>query len=125
VRLARNPYFHQWSPAAQPDGYPDQIVYRIGASTTTAVTAVEHGRADYTLDGPPPERVSQVETRFASQVHLNPNDATIYLVLNTRQAPFNDLRVRRALNYAIDRAVKGHRKMSVDRHRKMSVVDGV
>ena len=26
--LARNPYFHEWSHAARPDGYPNQIVFR-------------------------------------------------------------------------------------------------
>jgi peptide/nickel transport system substrate-binding protein len=107
VRLVRNPYFHQWSRAAQPDGFPDQIVWRIGASTSAALTAVERGRADYTLDGPPPDRMQEVQTRFASQLHTNPNDATIQLRLNTTVAPFNDVRVRRALSFAVDRSKLG------------------
>ena len=32
VTLVRNPYFHEWSHAAQPDGYPDRIVYRLAAN---------------------------------------------------------------------------------------------
>ena len=28
--LTRNPEFHEWSMAAQPDGYPDQIAWRFG-----------------------------------------------------------------------------------------------
>ncbi len=28
LKLVRNPYFHEWSKAAQPDGYPDDIVVR-------------------------------------------------------------------------------------------------
>ena len=36
--LVRNPYFHEWSKAAQPDGYPDEIVFRIGGTPDDAVT---------------------------------------------------------------------------------------
>ena len=32
VTLTRNPYFSQWSFAAQPDGYPDVIAYRLAPS---------------------------------------------------------------------------------------------
>ena len=32
LRLVRNPYFHEWSKAAQPDGYPDEIVVEIGGT---------------------------------------------------------------------------------------------
>jgi peptide/nickel transport system substrate-binding protein len=103
VRLVRNPYFREWSHAARPDGYPDQIVWKIGTSPSAAVTAVEDGRADYDLDAPPPARLGEVRTRFAGQLHPNPNVFTAALLLNTRVAPFNDVRVRRALNYAIDR----------------------
>jgi peptide/nickel transport system substrate-binding protein len=104
VRLARNPYFHEWSRAARPDGYPDQIVWRIGGSVEADVTAVERGTADYTIDPPPPDRLHEVATRFASQLNVNPNPVVDTLALNTRVAPFNDVRVRRALNYAVDRA---------------------
>jgi peptide/nickel transport system substrate-binding protein len=103
VRLVRNPYFREWSHAARPDGYPDQIVWRIGASPSAAVTAVEQDRADYTVDSPPPDRLVEVQTRFAGQLKANPNDITAVLFLNTHTPPFNDLRVRRALNYAVDR----------------------
>jgi YVTN family beta-propeller protein len=102
--FVRNPYFREWSHAAQPDGYPDRIVLRTGASVEAAVTAVEQGRADYTIDPPPPDRLGDIQTRFASQLHTNPNDVTIQMLLNTRVAPFTDVRVRRALNYAVDRA---------------------
>jgi YVTN family beta-propeller protein len=103
VTLVRNHYFHEWSHAARPDGYPDRIVWRIGASPSAEVTAVEQGRADYSLDAPPPDRLGEVQTRFASQLHPNPNDVTAALFLNTRVAPFNDIRVRRALSYAVNR----------------------
>lgn len=42
--------------------------------------------------------------RYASQVHSNPQPATVALFLNTRLPPFNRLDVRRALNFAADRA---------------------
>jgi peptide/nickel transport system substrate-binding protein len=104
VKLVRNPYFHVWSNAARPDGYPDQIVWRIGASPSAEVTAVERGSADYALDPPPADRMSEVQTRYAGQLHVNPNDSTVIMWLNTRVAPFNDISVRRAINYAVDRA---------------------
>jgi peptide/nickel transport system substrate-binding protein len=52
----------------------------------------------------PADRVIELQTRFASQLFVNPAASTDELVLNTRVAPFTDVRVRRALNYAIDRA---------------------
>src|SRR5262249_34951622 len=36
-------------------------------------------------------------------IHLNPAARTVYLALNTKVPPFDDVRVRRALNYAVDR----------------------
>jgi peptide/nickel transport system substrate-binding protein len=104
VTLDRNPYFHEWSHAAQPDGYPDRIVWRIGAGIETAVTAVERGSADYTIDGVPADRLGEAQTRFASQLKVFPNDVTTIMGLNTRVAPFNDVRVRQAISYAVDRA---------------------
>jgi len=105
LRLVRNSSFHEWSQAAQPDGYADAIVWRLGIQPQDAVTAIERGRADWMLDldALPADRRSEVETRFASQLHEQPLLATDYFVLNTKVRPFDDARVRRALNMALNR----------------------
>src|SRR5262249_10339467 len=104
VLFTRNPYFHEWSRAARPDGYPDRIVLMVGAPPSSQLDAVERGRDDYSPDGPRPVRRNEVNARFARQLQVNPDVVLNELVLNTRVAPFNDIRVRRALNYAVDRA---------------------
>jgi peptide/nickel transport system substrate-binding protein len=104
VTLIRNPYFREWSHAAQPDGYPAKIVWRLGASAGAAVSAVERGNADYMLDPPPSDRLGELNTRFASQLRIDPTDETTFMGLNTSVRPFTDVRVRRAISYAIDRA---------------------
>ncbi len=100
--LVRNPLFRQWSGQAQPGGYPDRIVLRLGLSPGQAVKAVEHGRADILLN-PPASQVHELSTRYASLLRTGPLAATIALFLNTRVWPFSSLAARRALNYAIDR----------------------
>jgi peptide/nickel transport system substrate-binding protein len=109
IRLERNPHFREWSQAAQPDGYPDEIAFEIGGTPDEAVNDVIRGKADLFSSSqsqtPPSEgRMAEIKTRYASQVHTNPQPATIALFLNTRLAPFDRLDVRRALNYAADRA---------------------
>jgi YVTN family beta-propeller protein len=101
--LVRNPYFHEWSHAARPDGYPDRIVFQGDVSSEAGITAVEAGAADYMIDGVPPDRMAEAQTRFASRLYVTPNGSTWALILNTRKLPFTDVRVRRAINYAVDR----------------------
>jgi YVTN family beta-propeller protein len=101
--LVRNRRFHAWSEEAQPSGYPDRILFRVVSDEGAALDDVEHGRADIALDGVPPTRLQEVETQYASQVHVTPQPATLYLALNTRIPPFDDAKARRALNYALDK----------------------
>jgi len=103
IRFERNPYFRQWSPAAQPDGYPDAIVWRFPRSHEAVVAAVRSGQADWTYDQIPPQQLRALRIRLPAQVHANPAFIFEYAQLNANKAPFNDVRVRRALNYAIDR----------------------
>lgn len=100
----RNPYFKELSHAAQPAGNPDRIVMRAGAKAADEVRAIEADRADWTADGVPARLMPEVETRFAAQLHSFPNTGTDFLNLNTHLPPFDDVRVRRALNFAVDRA---------------------
>lgn len=105
IRLVRNPRFHEWSPAAQPTGFPDTIVMRFGGSADAHALAVERGKADLASDFAPlsPAVLGAAETRYAGQVKINPLGLTSFIALNTRIRPFNNKRARQALNFAINR----------------------
>jgi ABC-type transport system substrate-binding protein/DNA-binding SARP family transcriptional activator len=103
IRYVRNPRFHEWSPA-QPDGNPDVIVMKFGLSPAQEVREVESGKADWTADSVPGNLLPEVLARYPAQVHSLDATETDFFQINTQIPPFNDPRVRRALNYAIDRA---------------------
>ena len=108
VRLIRNEHFRVWSPDARPDGYPDEIHFHLSDDddVEASLRAVEQGTADWvSLVNPflASERERGVLTRYADRLHSDPSATTLWDFLNTRVPPFNDLRVRRALNYATDR----------------------
>jgi YVTN family beta-propeller protein len=98
--LVRNPHFHEWSHAAQPDGFPDRIVLR-AADLDHGVAAVLRGAAD--VVGVPHAHVHEVETRYPTLVKRHPSRTLGSLFLNTRVPPFDDVRARQAINLAIDR----------------------
>jgi YVTN family beta-propeller protein len=101
--FVRNPFFRVWSQAAKPAGYPDRIVWRLDVKEDAATRAVEKGEADVAYDFVPPALLTEVRTRYASQLHVDPIPGTYFYLLNARVPPFDDVRVRRALNYAVDR----------------------
>jgi peptide/nickel transport system substrate-binding protein len=104
IRYVRNPYFREWSHAAQPDGNPDEIVMRYGLTPAQEARAVEQGTADWTADGIPAALQAEVLARYRAQLHQLEAAETDFFRLNTTLPPFNDLSVRQALNLAIDRA---------------------
>ena len=104
LTLVRNPYFRQWSYAAQPPGYPDVIRIEQMADPRQQQSAVAAGRADLvdiSFNGLP---YRPLAIRYPTRVHSGLKLITSYLFLNTRQPPFTSLKARQALNYAIDRA---------------------
>jgi peptide/nickel transport system substrate-binding protein len=106
VLLTRNPRFREWSAAAQPDGFPDRVLLRLNLSGPLAAGAVASGAADFMAN------IGQIPGRYATyfivhhrgQVRVNPQMETSFMFLNVRAPPFNDIRVRRAVNLALDRA---------------------
>jgi peptide/nickel transport system substrate-binding protein len=105
LTLARNPHFRVRQ--GRPDGFPDEIEFRLVGSA--GVSAVERGRVDVTaasLDHTPEDidALEDFKARNASQFHVHAEQATVLLFLNTTHPPFDDVRVRRAVNYAVDRA---------------------
>ena len=104
VRFVRNTFFREWSHAAQPGGNPDSIVWQTVPTAQAAMTAIEQGRADWFFGQLPAAQYRQLQLTDPAQLHSNPTFAVEFVPFNTNLPPFNDLRVRQALNYAIDRA---------------------
>jgi peptide/nickel transport system substrate-binding protein len=54
---------------------------------------------------PPPDRIAEIEKKYeGTQFRSEPTISNFYFWMNTQKPPFDDLRVRRAVNYAIDPA---------------------
>ena len=104
VTLVRNPYFRQWSYAAQPAGYPDVIRFEQMTDPQQRQSAVAAGRADLVDLGANGQPSRPLAVQYPTRVHSGLKLFTAYLFLNTRQPPFTSLKARQAINYAIDRA---------------------
>ena len=103
LKIVRNPHFKEWSKDAQPDGYPDEVVMDFGLTDEAEVTAVANGQADWAYDQPPADRLAELGTKYAKQVHVTPLTAMWYAPLNVNIPPFNNEKARQAVAYAVDR----------------------
>jgi ABC-type transport system substrate-binding protein/sugar lactone lactonase YvrE len=104
VELVRNPRFHPWSAAAQPDGFPERISVQLGLQPGAQAAAVAAGRADVMLDVPPAGKLDSLRRDRPQQMHGYSLGVTDAMFLNTRLAPFNHPDVRRAIALAVDRS---------------------
>ena len=100
VVLERNPRFGVWSQQAKPDGFPARIVWQFGTSAARQISGTESGAVDVAF-GPLLPAASLL--RIPGQVHVHARAGVGGFFMNTRVAPFDDVRVRRAVNYAVDR----------------------
>jgi peptide/nickel transport system substrate-binding protein len=102
ITLVRNPNFHQWTPNI-PNGHLDGIHVTIGTSPDQAVNEIADGDLDYYFEAVAPDRLAAISKQYPSQVHTYTRNALLYFTLNGRKPPMNNVKVRQAINYAIDR----------------------
>jgi peptide/nickel transport system substrate-binding protein len=101
VTLTRNPNFKPWPNT--PDGHLSGIKITIGVTPEQAVNETAAGQLDYYFLNPPPDRLTQVEKQYPSQVQKGATGEIEYFSMNERLFPFNKLAVRQAVNYATNR----------------------
>ena len=94
--IRRNGY---WGPEPR----LNTVVFRFISDPTAAFAAVSAGDVDAFPNYPAPENVAQFQRDPRFRVVVGASEGKVILGINNTKAPFNDVRVRRALSYAIDR----------------------
>ncbi len=108
IVLKRNPNYH----GRRPQRF-SEIVYTIGVSKTRTVAQVEAGSADYAGDGVPAQATARLAARYGpgssaararrQRYFIDPVLGARFLALNTSRPLFAHARLRKAVNYALDR----------------------
>ena len=105
LTLERNPQFQTVKDAGADnvaDAGVDKITLTENKNNSAQVTDIEQNKVDFMIDPPATDRLQEVKTRYGDRFRLEESINTYYFWMNTQQAPFNDLRVRQAINYAVD-----------------------
>ena len=86
-------------------GHVAKYVFQIGVQASQASLEIQAGQLDFQTSNLATADIIRIShnAALASQVHQSPRPETTYLFLNNEEAPFNNIDVRKAVNYAIDR----------------------
>jgi ABC-type transport system substrate-binding protein len=96
----RNPdYFYEGLP------YLDQVRIEVGVEPDVALLRLERGEIHLMGDPPPGADWARISSdqAWANRIERQPQVSTIYIAINTTMPPFDNLKVRQALNHAIDK----------------------
>jgi len=96
VRIVRNDEY--WGPKP----YVDAVVFRVVPSDATRLVLLETGQVHAIMRVPPMDAPRVAATPGLEVVRV-PSVRTIYIAFNYQKAPWTDVRVRQALNYAVDK----------------------
>jgi peptide/nickel transport system substrate-binding protein len=102
--LVRNPNFDASVFGGNvPAGNPDMMTIDIIGDDTVALQRVISGQDDYDFHQIPPDRLASTQQKYGDQIKVYTPANTYYFFMNNRVAPFDNLKVRQAVNYAINR----------------------
>ena len=97
IKLVKNPHFHDAANVKI-----DQVIYYPRPDLAAAARQFMAGELHFTTDIPA-DQVKFLKEKVGDQLKIAPYLGTFYLAIDTRNAPFNDVRVRQALSLAVDR----------------------
>jgi peptide/nickel transport system substrate-binding protein len=105
IVLVRNPSYDATTDGLR-DAFPDRIEVRIGGESDDLFNQVTAGAIDFVVDGNvPPQMIRdhQTDPELRDRINAYPSDAVWYVSFNLAVPPFDDLAVRRAVNWAFDK----------------------
>ncbi len=86
-------------------GHVAKIVFQIGAESTQSVLQIQAGQLDFQTSNLATADIIKLSQNkaLADQVHDSPRPSLSYIFLNNEVPPLNNVDVRKAINYAINR----------------------
>ena len=102
--VVRNPNFSASNfDGNVPAGNPDMMTIDIIGDPGVALTRTLNGQDDYDFQQPPPDRLAEIQSKYANQIKVYTPANTFYFFMNNRTPPFDNVKVRQAVNFAINR----------------------
>jgi peptide/nickel transport system substrate-binding protein len=102
----RNPYWEKANGKAMPDlpeGTITSAKMTVIRNPETQVDDIEQGTYQWMQNPPPSSRYAEVKEKFeGTQYRAEPTISTYYFWMNLNRPPFDDVKVRQAVNYAVD-----------------------
>lgn len=95
IDLDLNPHYGGSKPALS------KVVFKIVREVSSRRLQLENGDVDL-IDQVPADQAETLKANKAIDVQSNPSLGVIYLYLNNKKAPLDDVKVRQALSYAVD-----------------------
>ncbi|MEU8817523.1 ABC transporter substrate-binding protein [Actinoplanes sp. NPDC048796] len=108
VTLTRNPKWDAKTDTVRTAG-PDEVVFQLGQDTTVAAQRLIADAGDdknaFGAGFVPPAQLAQIQSNPSAKQRLVTSDAgaLAYLALNTTRGPLKDVKVRQAIEYAVDK----------------------
>ncbi len=99
--LKRNPYYKGTRPAN-----PDQIVFTPNVDIDQSLLQVKAGQADLDIIGLPPTATASLGQQYGvnkGRFYVGPTSCVNYMAMNNARPPFDNVSLRKAVEYAIDR----------------------
>src|SRR5262249_6227115 len=104
--VVRNPNYKQ-STDPYRKNYVDEVKFEVDSSSVAIYNKIESGQSNFAaVSSIPPQVIKKYATTPSLRplMHINSGDRVNYLTLNVTQPPFDDIHVRRAMNWIIDKA---------------------
>jgi peptide/nickel transport system substrate-binding protein len=119
VVLERFAGYYGGAPGLPPVGAAcvDRVIFKVIPEASTRVAALMANEV-HIIQAVPPDLIATLEANPNIQVKTAPGTQPNWVELNVSQAPFDDVRVRQAFNYAVDKdllieAIYGGRAMAL------------
>jgi peptide/nickel transport system substrate-binding protein len=100
--FVRNPDYNPATDTTKArENLPDEFTFTVNSNADDIYARVTRGDIEEEIAGETPSVLRQYNK--SPQLHINDGDRTWYLTMNLTQPPFDDLHVRRAVNFVVNR----------------------